>query len=52
MKVILSPAPPCFFFIATCRGGPLVPAAAHKLFSGPTYMRGNYVAERNKKKAA
>ena len=42
---------PCFLFIAACRGGPLVPAAAHKLFSGPTYMRGNYVAERNKKKA-
>ena len=42
---------PCFLFIAACSGGPLVPAGAHRLFSGPTYMRESDVAERNKKKA-
>ena len=42
---------PCFLFIAACSDGPLVPAGAHRLFSGPTYMRESDVAERNKKKA-
>ena len=44
---------PCFLPIAICRGGPmLVPAGAHRLLSGPTYMRGSDVVERKKKKAA
>lgn len=43
---------PCFLLIVTCRGGPLVPAGAHRLLSGPTYMRGSDVVERKKKKAA
>ena len=41
-----------FCLSATCRGGPLVPAGAHRLLSGPTYMRGSYAVERKKKKAA
>ena len=43
---------PCFLLIVTCRGGPLVPAGAHRLLSGPTYMRGSHVAENKQKKAA
>ena len=42
---------PCFLFIAACSDGPLVPAGAHRLFSGPTYMCESDVAERNKKEA-
>ena len=43
---------PCFLLIVTCRGAPMVPAGAQRLLSGPTYMRGSYVAENKQKKAA